>query len=63
MNSIPKDPNMLYSYINMMLRDEFDTLEEFCAAKDVSPEQITATITEAVRSSDPGNAGRIRVQL
>lgn len=52
MNSIPKDPNMLYSYINMMLRDEFDTLEEFCAAKDVSPEQILETLAASGYSYD-----------
>lgn len=52
MNSIPKDPNMLYSYINMMLRDEFDTLEEFCAAKDVSREQILETLAASGYSYD-----------
>ena len=52
MNSIPKDPNMLYSYINMMLRDEFDTLEEFCAAKDVSPDQILEMLAASGYSYD-----------
>ena len=52
MNSIPKDPNMLYSYINMMLRDEFDSLEEFCAAKDVSREQILETLAASGYSYD-----------
>lgn len=52
MNSIPKDPNMLYSYINMMLRDEFDSLEKFCAAKDVSREQILETLAASGYSYD-----------
>lgn len=52
MNSIPKDPNMLYSYINMMLRDEFDSLEEFCAAKDVSPEEILEKLAASGYSYD-----------
>ena len=52
MNSIPKDPNMLYSYINMMLRDEFDSLEEFCAAKDVSPEEILNILAASGYSYD-----------
>ena len=34
MNSIPKDPNMLYSFVNMMLRDNYSSLEELCAAYD-----------------------------
>ena len=52
MNSIPKDPNMLYSYINMMLRDEFDSLEKFCEAKDVSREQILETLAASGYSYD-----------
>ena len=31
---MPKDPNMLYSYINMMLRDGYSSLEEFCKVND-----------------------------
>ena len=36
----------------MMLRDEFDSLEEFCAAKDVSPEQILETLAASGYSYD-----------
>ncbi len=46
MNSIPKDPNILFSYINMMLRDdEYESLEDFCASKDVSPEEIKSKLS------------------
>ena len=38
--NIPKDPNMLYSYINMMLRDKFDSLEEFCNVNDADMDEI-----------------------
>lgn len=38
--SIPKDPFMLYSYVNMMLRDKFDSLEEFCSVNDADPDEI-----------------------
>ena len=45
MSSIPKDPNILFSYVNMMLRDdEYESLEDFCAANDVSPEDIKSTL-------------------
>lgn len=44
MSTIPKDPNILYSYINMKLRDEYDSLEEFCASVDMSSEEITSIL-------------------
>ena len=39
--TIPKDPNMLLSYVNMMLRDRYSSLEEFCAANDTDMTGIT----------------------
>ena len=45
--NIPKDPNMLYSYINMMLRDKFDSLEEFCNVNDADMEEIIEKIKAA----------------
>lgn len=35
MTSIPSDPVMLLSYVNMKLRDEFDSLDELCRALDI----------------------------
>ncbi len=32
MEILPKDPAMLMSFINMKLRDEYRTLEDFCIA-------------------------------
>lgn len=41
MDTLPKDPAILVSSINMLLRDdEFDTLEELCYAFDREPEEI-----------------------
>ena len=40
MYKIPNDPYMLLSYINMMLRDRYDSLEEFCSASDTDMEAI-----------------------
>ncbi|MBQ6315296.1 MAG: DUF4250 domain-containing protein [Mogibacterium sp.] len=51
--SITKDPNMLYSYINMMLRDdEYESLEDLCAAKDVPLDEIVRTLEAAGYSYD-----------
>lgn len=47
MSNIPKDPDMLYSYINMMLRDEFDTLEGLCVSKDIPIAEIKEKLSEA----------------
>lgn len=45
--SIPKDPFMLYSYVNMMLRDKFDSLEEFCSVNDADPDEIIEKLKAA----------------
>lgn len=38
--NLPQDPIMLLSYINTQLRDHYDSLDEFCAAVDVSRSEI-----------------------
>ena len=45
--NIPKDPNMLYSYINMMLRDKFDSLEEFCNVNEADMDEIVEKLKAA----------------
>ncbi len=35
MNNLPQDPFILFSFINMKLRDEFDSLDELCRTLDV----------------------------
>ena len=37
---LPKDPMMLYSTINMKLRDEYDSLDALCDDMDVERQQI-----------------------
>jgi len=37
---LPKDPAMLLSYINMKLRDSYDSLESLCDDLDVSKSEI-----------------------
>ena len=45
--TIPDDPNMLYSYLNMMLRDRYSSLEEFCTVNDADIDEITGRLEAA----------------
>ena len=42
MEILPKDPVMLMSFVNMKLRDEYRTLEDFCAAYGLNETQLKA---------------------
>lgn len=44
---LPKDPIILFSYVNTKLRDEYSSLEELCASEDVDKETLLETL-EAV---------------
>ena len=37
---MPNDPVMLLSYVNTQLRDFYPSLESFCGANEVSPQEI-----------------------
>lgn len=37
---IPKDPVMLLSFVNLKLRDYYDSLESFCEDCDISKQEI-----------------------
>ena len=41
---LPQDPNILLSYINTKLRDEYAGLTELCAALDADREALEATL-------------------
>lgn len=47
MSNIPKDPYMLYSFVNMMLRDKFASFEEFCTVNDADPDEIIEKLRSA----------------
>ena len=38
---LPNDPNMLLSFMNMMLRDRYSSLEEFCTVYAADINEIT----------------------
>lgn len=44
---ISDDPNMLYSFVNMMLRDWFGSLDDFCAEYDAQKETIITRLADA----------------
>ncbi|MBP5347979.1 MAG: DUF4250 domain-containing protein [Bacteroidaceae bacterium] len=47
MEYLPKDPGMLVSAVNMLLRDEeFDTFESLCYYFDKEPEEIKSYLKE-----------------
>ena len=38
---------MLYSFVNMALRDKFDSFEDFCNANDTDPDEIIEKLRSA----------------
>ena len=44
---LPKDPFILLSFVNTKLRDEYDTLDELCAALDEDRGALEARLREA----------------
>lgn len=41
---LPKDPAMLLSFINMKLRDQYDSLESLCDDLDVLQDEVIQTL-------------------
>lgn len=46
MNNLPNDPMMLYSAINMMLRDRYNSLDELCDDLDVDRRELERMLSE-----------------
>lgn len=53
MYTLPKDPVILLSFVNMKLRDEFSELEELCAACGVPSSEIEAALAAINYRYDP----------
>ena len=45
--SFPSDPFMLMSFINMKLRDQYDSLDELCASMDIDRSELESRLAEA----------------
>ena len=46
MTNLPQDPMMLYSAINMMLRDRYNSLDELCDDLDVDRRSLEQKLSE-----------------
>ena len=44
---LPKDPNILLSYVNTKLRDSYPTLNELVIAEDIDQEEILKKLASA----------------
>ncbi len=47
MDNLPKDPNILMSFINTKLRDEFRTLDDLCLSLDIDKNELLKKLAEA----------------
>lgn len=45
--NLPKDPNMLYSVINMKLRDEYPDLASLCRGMDIDESTLRQSLSDA----------------
>lgn len=45
--SLPNDPIMLYSVVNMKLRDFYSSLDELCEDLDADKEELIAKLSSA----------------
>ncbi len=44
---MPSDPNILYSFVNMMLRDKYSSLDELCICQDVDINELKRKLEDA----------------
>lgn len=42
--SLPKEPIILLSYINTLLRDQYESLDELCASLQINKTEIEKTL-------------------
>lgn len=55
MELLPKDPVMLMSFVNMKLRDEYRTLEDFCASYGLDETKLKSSLEAAGFEWLPGS--------
>ncbi len=53
MQSLPKDPVILLSYLNTQLRNFYPSLEEFCTANNVEEHDIIQKLSTIDYAYDP----------
>lgn len=42
-----KDPEILYSMVNMKLRDQYESLDDYCYEEDVDREELESILNNA----------------
>ncbi|MCR4768843.1 MAG: DUF4250 domain-containing protein [Bacteroidaceae bacterium] len=47
MNSLPNDPMMLLSMINMKLRDNYESLDHLCDDMNINKQELCQKLAEA----------------
>ena len=47
MEELPKDPFILFSYINMKLRDDYASLDELCQNEDIDKDEVVKRLQAA----------------
>lgn len=47
MEDMPKDPFMLLSWVNMKLRDQYDSVESLCDDLDIDRASLDKTLNDA----------------
>ena len=50
---LPRDPVILFSFINTKLRDEYENLEGLCVALDADAQELSATLAALDYHYDP----------
>ncbi|MDO4323047.1 MAG: DUF4250 domain-containing protein [Lachnospiraceae bacterium] len=51
--SLPQDPIMLLSYVNTQLRDNYSSLEDFCASFDADRKELEEKLRAVNYEYDP----------
>ena len=59
MNEIPKDPFILYSWVNLKLRDYYPSLDALCEDLDIEKDEILNKLSALGFEYDP-NQNRFR---
>ena len=52
---LPNDPDMLYSMINMKLRDQYPSLQDLCEEEDIDPAPLLLRLNAAGYEYDEEN--------
>ena len=53
MNTLPKDPVMLLSFVNTQLRDHYPSLEEFAAIYQIDAAEVSSALKTIDYEYDP----------